>query len=67
MQIAYTDATGGVIYDYVAPEGCINISIMHHISNKACIDEMKLKTNMIAIVDDQKIYNFILHYPTKQF
>jgi len=59
LQIAYTDASGGVMYDYVAPEGCINISIMHYISNKACIDEMKLKTNMIAIMDDQKIYNFM--------
>ncbi len=67
IQIAYTEACGGVMYDYVAPENCINISIMYYISNKACIDEMKLKTDMIVIVDDQKIYNFMYNAQVRIF
>ena len=59
MQIAYTDMTGGVMFDFVAPEGCLNLSVMKNISQKACIDEMKLDTGMIAVIDDKKIYNFM--------
>ena len=59
MQIASTDMLGGVMFDYVAPEGCITLSIMSHISSKACIDQMKLESGMIAVVDDRKVYNFI--------
>ena len=59
MQIAYTDMQGGVMFDYVTPEECITFSLMKNISQKACIDQMKLETGMIAVVDDKKIYNFI--------
>ena len=59
LQIAYTDMSGGVMFDFVAPEGCITFSIMKHIANTACIDQMKLKTGMIAVIDDKKIYNFM--------
>jgi len=59
MQIAYTDMEGGIMFDYVAPEECITFSLMKNISHKACIDEMKLETGMIAIVNDKKVYNFM--------
>jgi len=59
MQIAFTDMRGGIMFDYVAPEECITISLMQHISQKACIDQMKLETSMIAVVDDKKVYNFV--------
>jgi AraC-like DNA-binding protein len=59
MQIAYTDMSGGVMFDYVVPEGCITFSVMQNITQKACIDQMKLKTGMIAITDDTKVYNFM--------
>jgi AraC-like DNA-binding protein len=59
MQIAYTNMEGGIMFDYVAPEECITFSLMKNISQKACIDEMKLETGMIAIVNDKKIYNFM--------
>ena len=59
MQIAYTDMTGGVMFDFVSPEECITFSIIKHISNKACIDQMKLETGRIAVIDDKKIYNFM--------
>ena len=59
MQIAYTCMSGGIMFDYVAPEECITVSLMQNISQKACIDQMKLDTGMIAVVDDKKVYNFI--------
>jgi len=59
MQIAYTYMEGGIMFDYVAPKECITFSLMKNISQKACIDQMKLETGMIAIVDDKKIYNFV--------
>ena len=59
MQIAYTDMSGGVMFDFVAPEECITFSIMKHIANTACIDQMKLETGMIAVIDDKKVYNFM--------
>jgi len=59
MQIAYTDMSGGVMFDFVAPEKCITFSIMKNIAQKACIDQMKLETGMIAVIDDKKIYNFM--------
>jgi len=59
MQIAYTKMEGGVMYDFVSPEECITVAIMKDISHKACIDQMKLETGMIAVIDDKKIYNFI--------
>ena len=59
MQIAYTNMEGGIMFDYVAPEECITFSLMKNISQKACIDQMKLETGMIAIVNDKKIYNLM--------
>jgi len=58
MQIAYTHMSGGVMFDYVAPEGCLTFSFMKRISHKACIDQMKLETGMVTVTDDKKIYNF---------
>ena len=59
MQLAYTNMLGGIMFDYVAPEECITLSVMKNISKKACIDQMKLETDMIAVVDDKKVYNFM--------
>lgn len=59
MQIAYTDMDGGIMYDFVIPEDCISFSVMKLVSNRACIDQMKLQTDMIAVMDDKKIYNFM--------
>ena len=59
MQIAYTDMSGGIMFDYVAPKDCITFSVIKNISKKACIDQMKLETGMIVIIDDKKRYNFM--------
>ena len=59
MQIAYTNMTGGVMFDFVSPEECITFSIMKSISHKACIDQMKLERGRIAVIDDKKIYVII--------
>jgi AraC-like DNA-binding protein len=59
MQLAYTNMLGGIMFDYVAPEECITFSVMKKISQKACINQMKLETGMIAVVNDKKVYNFI--------
>ena len=59
MQIVYTDMEGGIMFDYVAPEECITFSVMKNISKKACIEQMRLETDMIIVTDDKKIYNFM--------
>jgi AraC-like DNA-binding protein len=50
---------GGIMFDFVTPEDCITFSIMKNISKKACLDQMKLESAMIAILDDKKSYNFM--------
>ena len=57
MQIVYTDMGGGIMFDYVSPEDSVTFSIMKNIAEKACIDQMKLETDMIIVTDDTKIYN----------
>jgi AraC-like DNA-binding protein len=59
MQIASTDMSGGIMFDYISPKNCITFSILKKISKKACIDQMKLETGMIVIIDDTKKYNFM--------
>jgi len=59
MQISYTHMSGGVMFDFVSPEGCITFSLMQNIHQKACIDQMKLETGMIAVTDDTKVYNLV--------
>ena len=59
MQIIYLDTRGGSMFELVVPEACFTIALMQNISNKACIDEMKLRNDMIVVIDDTKIYNFM--------
>jgi len=59
MQIAYSNLSGGIMFDYVSPKECLTFSVMQNISKKACIEQMKLETGMITIVDDKKVYNFL--------
>ncbi len=59
MQIVYTDMAGGIMFNYVTPEECITLSVMKNISQKACIDQMKLETDMVVVTDDTKVYNLI--------
>jgi AraC-like DNA-binding protein len=59
MQIVYTDMQGGIMFDYVSPEECITFSVMKNISEKACLSHIKLETNLISVIDDKHIYNFI--------
>jgi len=59
MQIVSTSMTGGIMFDYVLPKDCITISVLKKISKKACIDQMKLRSDMIVITDDVKKYNFM--------
>lgn len=65
MQIAYTQMDGGVMFDYIVPEGCMTFSFMKEVSQKACIDQMKLHTGMIAVVNDKKIYSFTCSGPVE--
>ncbi len=65
MQIAYTKMDGGVMFDYVAPEGCITFSLMKQVSQKACTDHLKLETGMITVADDKKMYNFMCSGPVE--
>jgi len=58
IQIVYVETRGGSMFELITPKECVTVSVMKNISNKACVDEMKLKTDMIAIIDDKKIYNF---------
>ena len=59
MQIAYTKEVGGVMYNFAAPKESINISVLINVEDKACLDEMKIQTNMVVITKSEKIYNFI--------
>lgn len=59
IQVVYSEMDGGIMFDLVVPEACITFSVMKKISNKASVDEMKLSTGMITVIDDKKNYNFM--------
>ena len=59
MQIAYTKMTGGIMFDYASPEGTLTFSVISEMEGKACIEQMKLQSGMIAVVNDKKRYNFV--------
>ena len=59
MQIAYSHIRGSVMTNFIAPENTITISILVLVSNKSCISQMKLKTDMIVITDDKKPYTLM--------
>jgi AraC-like DNA-binding protein len=67
MQISRTDTFGALMYDFVVPEGCINLSILDRVTDKSCIDQMKLQSGMIAVIDDLKIYNYMHNSEMKLF
>ena len=59
MQIMYSEMEGSIMFDLVVPEDCITFSVMKYIANKASVDEIKLSTNMIAVINDKQKYNFM--------
>ena len=59
MQIAYSDMSGGIMYDFVVPKDTINITIVKEVSNKSCSNITKLTKYKILVTDDSKIYNFM--------
>jgi len=59
MQIASTCIDGGIMFNFVVPEECITFSVLKHVKKKACIEQMKLETGMIAVIDDKKKYNIL--------
>ena len=59
MQLAYTDDVGSVMYNFKAPKDRICISILKEVEEKACLNNIKLKTGQIVIFDDSKTHNFL--------
>ena len=67
IQISYSHFYGSIMHDYIVPKDTINFTVIPLISDKACIDQMKLKTDMIAINDDQKQYTIMFNNEVKFF
>jgi len=65
IQITYSHFLGSVMYDYITPIDTINFTVIPLVSDKACIDQMKIKTDMIAINDDEKPYTLIFNDEVK--
>ena len=65
IQITYSHFRGSVMYDYIAPIDTINFTVVPLVSDKACIDQMKIKTDMIAINDDKKPYTLMFNDEVK--
>ena len=59
MQIIDNSMSGGIMFDFVTPKDSITFSLMKNISHRACVDHIKLQTDMISITDDTKVYNFM--------
>ncbi len=65
IQISYSHFYGSLMHDYIVPADTINFTVIPLISDKACINEMKLKTDMIAINDDKKPYTLMFNDEVK--
>jgi AraC-like DNA-binding protein len=59
MQISHSRTYGALMYDFVVPEGCINLAVLERVADKACVDQMKLESGMIGVMDDSRIYNYL--------
>ena len=65
MQIAYTHMGGAIMYDFISPEDTVSFSVVEYNSHKICLDEMKLHTADIAIIESTKQYNFMYNGEVK--
>jgi AraC-like DNA-binding protein len=61
LQVAYTKEVGGVMYDFASPKESVTLSILLDVGDKSCLEEMKIKTGMMTIIQSEKIYNFIIN------
>ena len=65
IQITYSHFRGAIIYNYIVPMDTINFTVVPLISDKACIDQMKIRTDMIGINDDKKPYTLMFNDEVK--
>ena len=65
IQITYSHFRGSLIYNYIAPIDTINFTVVPLVSDKACIDQMKITTDMIGINDDKKPYTLMFNDEVK--
>jgi len=59
MQLAYSDMVGGFMFSFEAPKDKICFSVIEYVEDRACFEKMKLKSGIIAVFDDRKVYNFM--------
>jgi len=59
MQVAHSDMVGGFMFSFEAPKDKICFSIIEYVEDKACFEKMKLRSGIIAVFDDRKVYNFM--------
>ncbi len=65
IQITYSHFRGSLMYNYIAPIDTVNFTVVPLVSNKACIDQMKIRTDMIGINDDKKPYTLMFNDEVK--
>ena len=59
MQLSYTYRKGGMMHDARAPKDTVCIAVIQECHDKACFDNMKLKTGDIVFFDDSRYINFM--------
>ena len=59
MQVAHSDMVGGFMFSFEAPKDKICFSVIEYVEDKACFEKMKLRSGIIAVFDDRKVYNFM--------
>lgn len=65
IQITYSHFNGSLMYNYIIPVDTINFTVVPLVCDKACIDEMKIRTDMIGINDDKKPYTLMFNDEVK--
>lgn len=59
IQIVYSKYNGGAMHNFVTPYDTVTFSIVASLKHKACLDQIKLKTDDIVIMNDTQQHNFI--------
>ena len=56
IQLSFSRRTGGLMYSFKTPPGCISLAVIEDCRGKASLDNLKLEAGMVLLLDDKKTY-----------
>ena len=64
LQFGHADKHEGMMFEGISPKDCITIVLLQKSGGRVCINQHKMKTGDIIIIDDSKAYDFVSSHNT---